>query len=82
VAGWRPNTGQRIETICAWIATEPHGGEGVCSVQAGDTHLPMIGADGERIESLRRYAERVRRMTGYPVRLVRFTQRVEIEELP
>jgi hypothetical protein len=48
VAGRRPNTGQRIETIYAWIATEPDGGEGVCSMQAGEIHLPMIGADGER----------------------------------
>jgi hypothetical protein len=43
------------------------GGEGVCSMQAGEIHLPMIGADRERIESPRPYAQRVRRMTGYPI---------------
>jgi hypothetical protein len=46
-------------------------------MQAGEIHLPMIGADGERIKSPRPYAQRVRRMTGYPIQLVRFTQRDE-----
>jgi hypothetical protein len=75
VPGWKPNTGQRIETIYVWIETEPDGGEGLCSMQAGEIHSPMIGADGKRIESPRPYAQRVRRMTGHPIRLVRFTQR-------
>lgn len=56
---WKPGTGQTIDALYAWVATEPDGGEGVCSAQIGDTH----------------------RMTGHPVRLVRFGQREDIEVL-
>lgn len=35
--------------------------------------LPLVGADRERIELLRPYAEMLRRATGYPVRLQVFT---------
>ncbi len=72
---WKPGTGQSIDALYAWVATEPDGGEGVCSWQFGDTHMPLIGADMDRIKSLRHHAEVVRAATGYPVRLVRFSMR-------
>lgn len=81
-AGWRPGKGQRIERLYAWIAEEPDGGEGVCSIQLGDVHYPMVGADRARIESLRQHAQDVARITGYRIRLVEFSARVVLAESP
>ena len=73
----------RIDALYAWVAQEPDGGEGVCSADFGaNLHMPLVGADIERMKSLRDHAEFVRRMTGYPVRLVRFGRREDLEELP
>ncbi len=79
---WKANTGQKIERLYAWIATEADGGEGVCSVKLGDTHMPLIGADMARIESLRGHAAFVARASGCPVRLVEFSVRRVIAETP
>jgi hypothetical protein len=43
--------GERIEALYAWVATEPDGGEGVCSMQIGEVHMPIVCADMERVES-------------------------------
>jgi hypothetical protein len=54
IAAWRPNTGQRIDALYAWIATEPGGGEGIRSIAQGDMHLPIdIGALGAQLRSIR-----------------------------
>jgi hypothetical protein len=71
-----------IDALYAWVATEPDGGEGVCSMQLGAVHMPLIGADMDRVKSLRARAEFVRRVSGCPVRLVRFSRREDLEELP
>jgi protein gp37 len=74
--------GKTIDALYAWVATEPDGGEGVCSFQLGNTHMPLVGADMDRIKSLRRFAEIIRRASGCPIRLVRFSTREDLEELP
>jgi len=79
---WRPGTGQTIDALYAWVATEPDGGEGICSAQLGKLHMPLVGADMDRIKSLRSHAEAVRAASGYPVRLVRFSRREDLEILP
>ena len=81
---WRPGQGQAIEAMYAWVATEPDGGEGVCAmnIPALGGMVPLIGADIDRIKSLRPYAEQTREITGYPVRLVRFSAREDLEVLP
>jgi hypothetical protein len=73
---------QTIDSVYAWVVVEPDGGEGVASAQIGNTHWPLVGADIDRVKSLRALAEAVRRQTGWPVRLVRFSNREELEELP
>lgn len=78
---WKPSTGQTIDALYAWVATEPDGGEGVCSALIGDTHYPLVGADMDRIKSYRQHAELIHRTTGYPVRLVRFSRRDDLEIL-
>lgn len=71
-----------IDALFAWVVTEPDGGEGVCSALIGDIHHPLVGADMDRIKSYRDHAEFIRCETGYPVRLVRFSMREDLEVLP
>jgi hypothetical protein len=79
---WRPGTGQKIDALYAWAAREPDGGEGVCSMLLGDIQMPLIGADMERVKSYRPHAEIVHRLSGYPITLVRYAHREDLEELP
>jgi len=71
----------RIDALYAWVAVEPDGGEGVCSAQLGDVHMPLVGADMDRMKSLREHAEYIHRITGCPVKLVRFGRHADLEEL-
>jgi hypothetical protein len=83
MSAWIPNTGQKIERLYAWIATEPGGGEGVCSwLMPEGVHMPLIGADMARIESLAPHAALIARATGDPIRLVEFSTRRVIRETP
>jgi len=80
---WRPSRGLSIDALYAWVCTEPDGGEGVIGADIGLGGVePLVGADMDRIKSLRPYAEALRSMTGYPVRLVRFGSREDLEVLP
>jgi len=72
----------QIEAIYAWVCVEPAGGEGIPAAHIAGYPMPLIGADLERMRSLRPYAEQLRRTTGYPVRLIRFGVREVLEELP
>jgi hypothetical protein len=84
VSEWKPGKGQKIERLYAWVATEPDGGEGVCGMTIPELGglVPLVGADRERIESLRIYAEQIRKASGCPTRLVEFSTRIDGDELP
>lgn len=75
----RPRT---IDAIYAWVATNRDGSEGIVSTMMGDTHMPLIGADVDRMKALRSAAEYIRQASGCPVRLVRFSHREDMEVLP
>ena len=79
---WKPRTGQSIDALFAWVCTEPDGGEGVAGALIGGINMPLVGADMDRMRSLRPYAELVRKITGYPMRLVRYGSREDLEVLP
>lgn len=70
-----------IDAIYAWVAIEADGSEGVCACQVSGLMMPLVGADIDRIKSLRRYAEHTSAVTGCPVRLVRFSRREDLEVL-
>ena len=74
----------RIAEMWAWVAVE--GGpddEGVTGflVAATGQWFPMVGADRERMESLRPMAQAIADETGKTLRLVRFSGRSELEVL-
>ena len=76
----------RIDALYAWVVQEPDGDEGVCSATmqylGREMMMPLVGADIDRVKSLRQHARATRMMTGCPVRLVRFSMREDLEELP
>lgn len=78
---WKHSTGQKIEKIYMWVATEPDGGEGIPSMMLDGIWFPMLGADTDRIESMRSQAVAIRAATGRPVALVEFTGRRVVETL-
>ena len=79
---WKARTGQTIDKLYAWIATEPDGGEGIISMMLPTgLSLPLIGADRERIEALRSYAESLQQATGYPVCMKMFSNGTVIDQL-
>ena len=68
-----------IDAIYAWVAIESNGAEGVCATTVGGLVMPLIGADIDRIKSLRPFAEQTYALTGRPVHLLRFSRREDLE---
>ena len=77
----KPEPGQKISKIYAWIGTGPDGGEGVLVAIGDGKRFPMLGADRARVESWRSAAEEVSRIMGVPVRLKVFGDGVVIDEI-
>ena len=62
----------KIIELAAWIATEPDGTEGICAAEVDGVMMPLIGADGDRIESLESIARDIAKQAGVPIELKRF----------
>ena len=79
---WKVGTGQKIERLYAWVATEPDGGEGVCSDAARRRpNAADRGRHGAHRE-LARPSGVIAKASGYPVRLVEFSARSVLREAP
>lgn len=70
-----------ITEIFAWVCTEADGGEGIPAIDHLGMAMPLVGADRQRIESLRPFAERVAHELGLPVRLARFSGMETLEHI-
>jgi hypothetical protein len=70
-----------IRDLYAFLAVHADGDEGVAAAQLGGNWLPLIAADPVLLEALRPIAQATARETGVTIRLVRFTQREELEVL-
>jgi hypothetical protein len=72
----------RITEMFAFVAEdEGPDDEGVIAYRVGDHWLPMVGADMARVDSLRPQAQAIASEIGARVKLLRFTQREEMETL-
>lgn len=72
----------RITSLTAWTQIDAQDQEGLVAMRGDDgVWLPLIGADLERIESLRPYAQAVAQATGRPVTLRRFGDGEVLETL-
>lgn len=67
-----------ITEMWAYIAQTPEG-EGVVAIKKGIAWMPLVGADLERIQSMRPMAERLAKQSGQRMTLVRFTTRTELD---
>ena len=82
MAEWKAGTGQKVERLYAWIATEPDGGEGVLGLEVPSLGwVMMAGADRARIESYRGHACEVSRSMGLPVKLMLFGPGVVVDTI-
>lgn len=70
----------KISEIYAFVATEEDGTEGIPAVRMGNTFYPLVGADLDRIESLRHLAQAFAD-DGVPMKLVRFSTAEVLETL-
>ena len=63
-----------IEEIWAYVVTESPGEEGIPAVSGtGGMVIPLVGADGERMQSYRPHAVSIAADMGKQVKLVRFS---------
>jgi hypothetical protein len=72
----------KIEEMYAFVAEEngPED-EGIIGLSAGKWILPLVGADMDRVTALRPYAQDIANRTGKKIKLIHFTNRVEMEEI-
>lgn len=69
----------RVDELWAFLATDPTDNtEGIISVQTNQGHMPLVGADLARMESLRPLARDVGDRTGAQITLARFTVRTDL----
>ncbi len=72
----------KIEAIYAFISIdEGPEDEGIVATRIGDTWMPLVGADMDRVESLKPLAVGVARLTGKRIVLARFGVREDLEEI-
>lgn len=71
-----------IKAIHAFVTKDnPGGDEGIIGMATQAGWIPLIAADQERLEQLREYAQEFADKHGLNIKLVRFTQREDIEEI-
>ena len=72
----------RIEEMFAFVAEDSGpDDEGVVGMSVGDVILPMVGADMDRVETLRPIARDISVQTGKKIKLIHFTHREELEAI-
>lgn len=71
----------RIRDIHAFVAEDEEGEEGLCAFFTGGQWMPLVAADPARLVSIRPVAQAIAKQTGRPIKLIRFTQREEVETI-
>ena len=70
----------KINTIYAFIATEEGpDDEGVVAALISDVWIPLVGADKERVESLKPIAKKIGQVTKKKITLAKFKVREDLE---
>jgi hypothetical protein len=72
-----------VDTVYAFVVRDPRDDtEGIPAfLSKGGTPMPMIGADKERIESLRPIAQEIADASGVALTLCHFTTREDVETI-
>jgi len=73
----------KITELWAWVREDVGDGEGILAaemeIEGQRMFVPLIGADRERIESYRPFAEEMARASGRPIKLMRYSQAERIQ---
>lgn len=76
-----PREPKKIDQMFAFVVEEEDGGEGVAAWRTSTGWMPLVGADMQRVESLRHVAQLIADTTGRPIKLVKFSQLETVEQL-
>jgi hypothetical protein len=71
----------KIDEIMAFVSIDHEGNEGILSAQIGNVHMPLIGADIARIESIHKIALDIARNANITVKLVKFSNREDCKTI-
>lgn len=71
----------KITELFAFIAEDGPEDEGIVAMKVGDMMMPMVGADMERVESLREIAVHIGKIYNQKIILAKFTVRTDLEEI-
>lgn len=70
----------KIEKITAFISIADDGDEGVIGFLNGDSWMPLICADHQRVNQMYPIAEKICKEAGKEFRVIQFTTRADITE--
>lgn len=75
--------GLQITELYAWVAVDDDGDEGVMSFYSPDlqAHMPMVGADFPRVDSMRALARNIARAGGVNCELRKFSTMTVVEKV-
>ena len=71
----------KIDRLFAFIVVDEKGDEGIPAKLLGTTFYPLVGADMDRIESLKIHAQEIANLTQRPMKIVVFEKSEEIGEI-
>lgn len=71
----------KIETLYAYISENGPDDEGLLAMKVGDTWVAMVGADMQRMESLKDIAQDMSSATGKAIILVKFSNKTVLETI-
>lgn len=69
-----------VNELYAFVCVDEDGDEGVLAATMGETLLPLVGADLERVTSLVPIADNISDAAGLPYKLLRFELAGEVNE--
>lgn len=64
----------KIKEYYAYIGTDENGNEALPAADIGGIRCPLIGADMQRMDQLKPYAQDIARITGCEVKIVKFSK--------
>ena len=70
----------KIDCMIAFVITDDDGNEGVMGITNGDVCMPLVGADINRAKSWIPVAESIKKHSGRDYKIVKFSQRSELDK--
>lgn len=62
----------KITEMFAFVCEDAPGDEGIIGMSLGRMMWPLVGADMERVNALKPYADQISEQTGKPYKLLKF----------